>query len=143
MLPDERSKSCGVAFGSLPLAMLAMLAMGGCGAPDPRPRTVDELAADPIVLQGLVARCAADGRAAANDVECTNARLATERLGNALDAERRRVHEEEFARQRERRRAAEEAQRRAEAEARPPFDPYTAPVPPAAPAPAAEAGPAR
>jgi|GEM_PF-3547455 len=146
MRPGERSKSCAVAFG---LLALVALAIGGCGAPDPRPRTVDELAADPVVLQGLLARCAAEGHTTANEVECANARRATERLGHALDTERERVHEEESARQRERRRAAEDAQRSAAAAAQPKFDPYTAPVPsvapaaPAAPTPAADAGRAR
>ena len=124
--------------GTLGLLALAMLANGGCGAPETRPRTVDELAADPAVLQGLVARCAADGRLAANDTECVNARLATERLGRAVDAEQRRVHDEEFARQREQRRLAEDARSRAAAEAQPRFDPYNAPVPtvpPVVPAP--------
>ena len=120
----------GSAFG---LLTLAVLAIGACGAPEPRPRSVDELAADPVVLQGLVARCATDRRTAAGEVECANARQAAERLGNALDAERRRRHDVEFERQREQRRAAEEAQRRAAAEAEPHLDPYSAPIPPAPP----------
>jgi len=146
MRADERPKTSGVAFG---LLLVVALAVGGCGAPEPRPRTVDELAADPVVLQGLVARCAAEGRATANDLECANARRATERLGNSLDAERQRVHDEEFARQREQRRAADEAQRRAAAAGQQRFDPYTAPVQsvapaaPAAPAPPAESGSTR
>ena len=129
--------------GTRGLLALAMLMLGACGAPAPRPRTVDDLAADPVVLQGLVARCAADRHAAASDPECANARQAAERLGSALDAEQSRAHDQEFERQREQRRAAEDAQRRAAAEAQPHFDPYSTPIPMAPPAPATDAGSAR
>ena len=132
MFCDDRST---LRAGALGLLALALLVGGGCGARQPRPRTVDELAADPTVLQGLMARCAADGRLAANDAECVNARFATERLGRALDAEKRGLLDEEFARQREQRRLSEDARSRAAAEAQPRFDPYSAPVPPVAPTP--------
>ena len=138
-----RNEQATARSGAIGLLALAVLAVGACGVPEPRPRSVDELAADPVVLQGLVARCATSRRTDADEVECANARLAAERLGKTLDAERRRVHDEEFERQRERRRAAEEAQRRAAAEAQPHFDPYSTPIPPAAPAPAADTGGAK
>ena len=116
-------------------SVLAALAVAGCGAPAPRARTVAELAEDPAVLQGLLARCAADKRAATADPECANARLAMERLGREEDAKRNAERAAEFERQRARRRAAQdEAAKKAAAAANPTFDPYSAPVGPEPPA---------
>jgi hypothetical protein len=103
-------------------------ALVGCGAPKPSPHTVAELVADPILLQGIVVRCSGDKRAAASDLECTNARLALERVGAAEEAERVGPRGAEFQRQREQRRQQEEQGRRAAERAQPGFDPYTSPV---------------
>ena len=46
-------------------AALAVAIVAGCSAPKPPPHTVPELAEDPALLQGIVARCAADKHAAA------------------------------------------------------------------------------
>jgi hypothetical protein len=107
---------------------LAVLSLAGCGGPEPRPRTVEELSEDPIVLQGLVARCAADARAAALDKECANARVATERLASAEEAKHTGDHTREFEQQRELRRAREDAARRDADQKQPSFDPYSSPV---------------
>lgn len=112
------------------IAVVALLA-AGCGAPQPRPRTVVELTAEPLVLQGLLARCAADRHAAASDPECANARLAMDRLGALHDRERAGGNSAEFDRLRELRRVREEQQRRTAAT--PGFDPYSSPVVPASP----------
>jgi hypothetical protein len=109
------------------IAVLA-LALAGCGGPEPRPRTVNDLAQEPAVLQGLAARCAANKHAAANDPECINARIATERLGKADDAKRDPDKDAEFERLREQRRQREDAKQRAAAQAEPKFDPYSSPV---------------
>jgi hypothetical protein len=109
-------------------ALLASLALAGCGEPTLRARTVDELALDPPVLQGIVSRCEADKRAAATDPECLNARLAAERLARAEDTKHDVDHDREFERQRELRRERDEAQRRAAAQKEPAFDPYSSPV---------------
>jgi hypothetical protein len=108
--------------------MATVVLVAACGAPKPPPHTVPELAADPALLQGIVARCAADKRAAAGDVECANARLAVERIG--ADEESKHVGERgaEFERQREQRRLQEAQSRRAAERAQPAFDPYSSPV---------------
>jgi hypothetical protein len=110
------------------VGVLAAVAVAGCDSPEPRARTVNDFADDPAMLQGAIARCDADKRAAAKDVECTNARLAMERLGKAEDAKHGDARDAEFERLRAQRRAREEAEKRAAAAANPPFDPYTAPV---------------
>lgn len=85
-----------------------------------------ELKADPLVLQGLLARCAADKRAAARDIECANARLAIDQLGGVQDREQSSERGAEFDRQREQRRQRDEQQKRSTAS--PAFDPYSSPV---------------
>lgn len=109
------------------LAALA-LASAGCGGPEPRPRTVNDLAQDPAVLQGLAARCAANKHLAVNDPECINARIATERLGQADDAKHDSGKDAEFERLREQRRQREDAKQRAAVQSEPKFDPYSSPV---------------
>lgn len=108
--------------------LLAALAIVGCGGPEPKPRTVNDLADDPAVLQGLLARCEADKRAKFNDVECDHARRALDRLGGVEDAKLHQERDAEFERQKMLRREHDEAQRRAAAQANPPFDPYSSPI---------------
>lgn len=124
-------------------ALAAALLVAGCDAPEPRARTVTELMQDPVVLQGLVSRCAEDRRLA-GDPECANARTATERLATLQDAERGAARQAEFERQRELRRQREERERRAAEEKPARFDPYSSPVaidPPAGSATAPPASP--
>jgi hypothetical protein len=107
---------------------LAVAMFAACSAPKPPPHTVPELATDPELMQGILARCAADRHAAATDVECANARLAVERI--AAQEESKHVDERgaEFERQREQRRQKEESSRRATERSQPGFDPYSSPV---------------
>jgi len=91
--------------------VIVALVAAACGASGTRPRSVAELADDPLVLQGLVERCAADPKAAARDPECLNARLALDRLGAAADREHDPERDAEFARERELRRQHEERAR--------------------------------
>ncbi|MBS0394652.1 MAG: EexN family lipoprotein [Proteobacteria bacterium] len=104
--------------------MTALLA--ACGAPPPPPHSVGDLAEDPELLQGIVARCATEAHASA-DVECSNARLAVERLAAEEDARRSSERGAAFERQREQRRERDEQKRRA-AEQTGQFDPYSSPV---------------
>jgi hypothetical protein len=99
------------------------------------PHTVADLVADPAVLQGIAARCAADRQAAAADADCGKARQAMEQIAAEEDARHAGERDQEFARHREQRRAQEEQQRRVAEQAHPAFDPYSTPVtadPPAA-----------
>ena len=110
------------------LATLTLIGVAGCSAPKPPPHSVAELTDDPALLQGIVVRCAADKHAAASDVECTNARLAVERIASVEESKRVGERGAEFERQREQRRLQEDQDRRAADRARPGFDPYTSPV---------------
>ena len=110
------------------VGVFAALALAGCSEPKLKARTVDELAMDPPVLQGIESRCEANKRRAVADPECLNARLATERLARAEDGKHDGDHDREFERQRELRRAHDDAQRRAAAQKEPVFDPYSSPI---------------
>jgi hypothetical protein len=107
-----------------------VIAVAACSGPPARERTVAEFMEDSAVLQGELAHCAEDKRAAAKDPECTNARIALERLAVQEEARRASEHEAEFEKSRELLRQQREAERRA-AEARKKtksFDPYSSPV---------------
>jgi hypothetical protein len=119
-----------------PLLIACALVVAACGGPPPRPRTVAEFVEDPTLLQGVIARCRAQG-IVARDPECANALAAADRIAD--DAESKRVGDRtaEFERERAERRAREDAQRAAAERAAPKFDPYTSPV--AADAPAGDA----
>lgn len=105
-----------------------LLGIVGCGTPRPPPHTVSELIADPVLLQGIAARCGADKRAAAQDTECANARLAIERLAAEEESQHSGERGAQFEREREKRRLQEEQTRRASERAQPGFDPYSSPV---------------
>ena len=109
-------------------ATLTVACVAGCGAPQPPPRTVPELAADPILLQGIIARCATNPGTAAQQVECANARLAVERVAREEEANRSGQRDTAFEHLREQRRLQEEQSRRAAERAQPGFDPYSSPV---------------
>jgi hypothetical protein len=87
-----------------------------------------ELAADPLLLQGIAARCAADKHAAAIDIECARARLALEHIATAEESSHSVERGAEFERQRDQRRLQEDQSRRAAERAAPVFDPYSSPV---------------
>lgn len=111
-----------------PWLLAAAMAAAGCSAPEPQPRSVRDLAADPAVLNGVLLRCAERPRASAKDPECVNARVAADQLAQAAELERDAAREREFERQREERRLRDEQQRRAAEAATPKFDPYRSPV---------------
>jgi uncharacterized small protein (DUF1192 family) len=118
----------------LTVGVLATLIVLGCGGPEPKTRSVDDLAEDPAVLQGLLARCDADKVAKHTDVECANARRAQDRRGVAEDERINREREAESERLRAQRRQQDDARERAAAKANPAFDPYSSPVTTDAPA---------
>jgi len=110
------------------VGVLATLIVVGCGGPEPKPRSVEELAENPAVLQGLLARCEADKLAKHTDVECANARRALDRRGQVEDDKITRERAAESERLRAQRRQQEDARERAAAQANPGFDPYSSPV---------------
>ena len=110
------------------VAILAGLA--ACSAPKTPAASVDEMLADPVLLQSVIDRCAVNPGRAAGDVECGNARVAVEKKGAAEDAEKAAKKQAEFERLRAEKRAADD-RRQQEAESRKkPFDPYSTPVNP-------------
>jgi hypothetical protein len=92
------------------------------------PHTATELEADSSLLQGILARCAEDKRAAANDTDCVNARLAVAHLAAAEESRRNDERGAQFERERERRRDREEQSRKSAEHGPAPFDPYSSPV---------------
>ncbi len=110
------------------VAAIALASLAACESPAPVPHTVPELAADPVLREGILARCAADKHAAAHDVECANARLAVERTAVEEDSKHTGERGAEFERQREQLRLLDEQRRRAAERSKPGFDPYSSPV---------------
>lgn len=108
--------------------LAAAVLAAACSAPEPQPRSVQDLAADPAVLNGVLLRCAERPRASAKDPECVNARVAADQLAQSAHQERAAALAREFEKQREQRRLREEQQRRAAEAAAPKFDPYRSPV---------------
>jgi len=85
--------------------------------------------AEPAVMQGVINACNADKQRAATDVECTNARMALERMGAAEEAKNKQDLEAQSEKLREQARERDrEAQRQAEQNRPPAFDPYHSPV---------------
>lgn len=103
------------------------LLVAACESRAPRPRTVVEFVEDPVLLQGVIARCRAKGTVA-RDVECTNALAAADRIADELESQRVGDRSAAFERERTVRRAREDAQRAAAERSAPRFDPYSSPV---------------
>ncbi len=109
-----------------PILLVALLA-AACGGPPPHPRTVAEFVEDPVLMQGVIARCRA-ANAVTKDLECTNALAAADRIAAEEEAKRAQSRDATFERERRERREREDAQRAAADRAAPKFDPYTSPV---------------
>ncbi|MBS0373254.1 MAG: EexN family lipoprotein [Proteobacteria bacterium] len=112
----------------LAAAACAAAALTGCGSPKVAPHTASELEADPSLLQGILARCAENKRAAENDADCVNARLAVARLAAAEESRHTSERGAQFEREREQRRDREERSRKAAEGTQGSFDPYSSPV---------------
>jgi len=95
------------------VTLLAGAVLVACSEPPP-PKSVDELIADPILLEAVMVRCEADRAKTRYDSECVNARVATDRIAAREEAERR----AEFEVQSERKRQALRRAQQAAAEAR-------------------------
>ena len=113
---------------SVVAACLAMVSLTACSPPQALPRSVLDFTNDPAALQGVIARCDADPRAAQHDPDCETARRATEQIAKAEEAKRAAEKEREFERQRALRRERDEAAERAKHAGEHGFDPYSSPV---------------
>jgi hypothetical protein len=107
--------------------LLAVTLIAACGGPPPRPRTVAEFVEDPVLMQGVIARCRA-ANAVTKDLECANALAAADRIAAEEEARRAQSRDATFERERRERRERDEAQRAAADRAAPKFDPYSSPV---------------
>jgi hypothetical protein len=102
--------------------MVVLLAALGAACEQHAPRTFEDFTEDAIARDGALARCNQNGVAAAEDVECANARRAAEAAAVAAE----RARKDELERQseltlialRDRQAVAAEAAQRAEVEAR-------------------------
>lgn len=108
--------------------LLALAGLAACGPQKAHRLTVVDLVTDPIQLQVVLDRCAADPQKAAGDVECTNAKLAVERRAVEEEARNARQRQQEFERRREERRAQDDQLHGDRTGAKAGFDPYTAPL---------------
>ena len=95
------------------LLFTSLMAMSACDKELPPP-SVDELVRNPILLEGVMVRCAQDRSATRYEQECINAREAVDRVEAKENARRR----EELEVQSERKRAALRRAQQAAAEAR-------------------------
>lgn len=90
-------------------SLVFIAALAACGKPEPR--SVQQFMDDEVALTGALARCENMGSESMRDVECQNARRASERLA-AIEEERvRKAREEEFQRKRAALRARQEQER--------------------------------
>jgi hypothetical protein len=96
--------------------------------------TVSDFMEDRVKLDGVIMKCNQDPGRAHVDVDCTNARIAIERLANQNEASREAKREEDFERSREQLRAMQERQRQ-EQEAKSKVDAYHLPLVPVEPSP--------
>ena len=120
-------------FGSHRRYMLLLLAgavsfLSACGRSEPPPRTMAEFLDNPILLEATMVRCAQDRSKTKYEVECVNAREASNSLATAEEEARRLELDKQSERKRRelrrtqeakaeaRRRAADARRRREEAE---------------------------
>jgi hypothetical protein len=118
-------------YGWLYAALLSSVACSPRRIP---PMTVADLMEDRVTLDGALMKCDRDKARARTDVECLNARVASERLAKDVDPAVEQKREEDFERTREHLRLAQDKLRQ-EQEAKKKVDPYTLPVVPVEPAP--------
>lgn len=113
-------------------------ATAACGPKRLPATTVTELMEDRVALDGALLKCNQGVAASIDPVECSNARIAVERLAQQADPLEEAKRNADFEHSRERLRMAQERARE-EREARARVDPYDLPVvpvdPPPAPAP--------
>jgi hypothetical protein len=100
------------------------------------PVTVSDLMEDRVALDGVLMKCNRDPAKARQDSDCTNARIAVERLAARIDAAAEAKKLEEFEKSREQLRAAEDKKRQDAESKKPKVDVYSMPVIPVEPTPA-------
>jgi hypothetical protein len=124
----------------------AILATAACSAPPVPPMTVTDLMEDRVSLAGVLMKCNQNESKARNNVDCTNARIAVERLASQSDVAQEAKRAAEFERSREKLRLSQERQRQEDEAKNPKVDAYHLPLvpvepPPPPPQPANDASP--
>ncbi len=121
--------------------MLCAVALAGaaCGPKRVPSMTVTEMMEDRVALDGVVLKCQQGAVESHNATECSNARIAVERLAQQVDPREEARRSAEFEQSRDRLRMMQENARQ-EHEAQSRVDPYDLPVVPVDPPPAPAAG---
>jgi hypothetical protein len=113
-------------------------ATGACSQRHTEPMTVADLMEDRVTLDGVLLKCNQDEAKARTDLNCTNARIAVERLASLKAPAEEAKRAEEFERRREQLRSSQDKQRQ-EQQDRSQVDAYHLPLVPVEPAPASSA----
>ena len=123
------SRILAIAFCSASVALLV-----ACAEKPLPPLSVEELIADPVMLDGVLMKCNAAATSQRPSIECKNARVAVDRIARQREQEEIAKSEAAFERNRERLRQQQDTLRRQQEEAKK-VDPYKLPlIPPADPA---------
>ncbi len=117
-------------------------AAAACGPKRIPPMSVSDLMEDRVTLDGVLMKCNQSPSKARTDADCTNARIAIDRLARQDEAAEQAKHAEEFERSREQLRLAQEKQRQEQQAKTKPVDAYHLPLVPVEPAASAPAAPA-
>ena len=99
-----------IASGGLAAVILAGAACSPRRIP---PMSVDELLGDRVALDGVLMKCNQDHSKSRADLDCVNARIATQRLASKNEPAEEARRAADFERARERLRSAQEKQRQA------------------------------
>jgi len=117
----------------------AVLGSVACSPRKIPPMTVEDLMEDRVTLDGVLLKCSQDPAKSRNNSDCTNARIAIERLAKKdEDPTVEQKRKAEFERSREQLRLAQEKTRQ-EQEAKTKVDAYSLPVVPVEPPPKGDA----
>jgi hypothetical protein len=116
------------------LIYAAILGAAACSPRKIPPMTVADFMEDRVKLDGVIMKCNQDPGRAHSDSDCTNARIAIERLASQNEASREAKRAEDFERSREQLRAMQDKQRQ-EQDAKTKVDAYHLPMVPVEPNP--------
>jgi len=107
-----------------------ILAGAACSPRQIPPMSVDELLQDRVALDGVLMKCNQDHSKSRADIDCVNARIATQRLASKKEPAEEAKRAADFERARERLRSAQEKQRQALEAKNPKVDGYHLPLVP-------------
>jgi hypothetical protein len=122
----------------MPISIKSMIACGclvavavltaACSPRRIPPMTVSDLLEDRVLLDGVLMKCNRDPGMARSSSDCTNARIAIERLAARTDPAAEAKRAEDFEKRREQLRALQDKQRQEQEAKKPKVDVYSMPV---------------